>query len=506
MDYLALSKLLEEQLGLPAWFIVFFVQPLMYFFAAFVLRELVLRLKLRGESSDKRRRRWRRVSAWVAALVAIVATGIAWRGASLDWLVAELSGDFDTKQLRANLQGAIYALLATAILVLFLLLIRQSHRALLRRLDDWMKSHDTIGLEKAALVSRQRLRYTFQLGLRVVWWLLFVGAVSAYGELLLSFFPATAPYADRLMPYLSAPVAAAAKGVVGYLPSVLMLVVIVAVARYLVRVLRVAMKAVETGEIALPGFDPEWGEPTFRLMRIVVILATIVVSYPYLPGAGSEVFKGFSVFIGAVITLGSTAAINNIISGVVLTYTRAFRVGDRVKIGDTLGDITEKGLFVTRIRAPGNEMITIPNGKVLAGDITNLSDGAEGKGLSVFASAGIGYDVDWRKVHAMMKEAARNTSGVEAEPDPFVIQTDLGNYAVSYLLIAKTVEPKLQLLIQSELRQNVLDVFNREGIEIMTPSVSALRDANRPAIPADFNPSPLDPPGLQILSAHSDSK
>ncbi len=477
VDYLVLSKLLEEQLGLPAWFIVFFVQPLMYFFAAFVLRELVLRLKLRGESSDKRRRRWRRVSAWVAALVAIVATGIAWRGASLDWLVAELSGDFDTKQLRANLQGAIYALLATAILVLFLLLIRQSHRALLRRLDDWMKSHDTIGLEKAALVSRQRLRYTFQL-----------------------------PYADRLMPYLSAPVAAAAKGVVGYLPSVLMLVVIVAVARYLVRVLRVAMKAVETGEIALPGFDPEWGEPTFRLMRIVVILATIVVSYPYLPGAGSEVFKGFSVFIGAVITLGSTAAINNIISGVVLTYTRAFRVGDRVKIGDTLGDITEKGLFVTRIRAPGNEMITIPNGKVLAGDITNLSDGAEGKGLSVFASAGIGYDVDWRKVHAMMKEAARNTSGVEAEPDPFVIQTDLGNYAVSYLLIAKTVEPKLQLLIQSELRQNVLDVFNREGIEIMTPSVSALRDANRPAIPADFNPSPLDPPGLQILSAHSDSK
>jgi small-conductance mechanosensitive channel len=505
MDTLVFSKWLA-QLGVQPWLIVAFVQPLTYLLVAFLAREIVLRLALRRESREERRRLWRRVSRWLAVLLAIVATGVAWRTVDLDWLVADLGEDFDTTQLRDHLEGAMYAVVSTAILVFVLFLIRQGRRALLRRLDAWMASHETIRFQRAPLVSRQRLQHTLQLGLRVVHWALVIGAFAVYGPLLLSFFPATAPYADQLMPYVRAPFARAADGVIGYMPRLLTLIVIVVVARYLLKLLRAGMKAVERKEITLPGFDPEWGDPTFRLMRIAVILLTIVVSYPYLPGAGSEVFKGFSVFIAAVITLGSTAAINNIISGVVLTYTRSFHVGDRVKIGETLGDITEKGLFVTRIRALGNEMVTIPNGKVLGGDVTNLSEGADGKGLSVLVSAGIGYDVDWRKVHELMKEAARNTPGIEADPEPFVVQTDLGDYAVSYLLIGKTLEPKRQLLIGSDLRQNVLDVFSREGIEIMTPSVTAIRDANQPAIPEDYKPRPLQIPGLQVLSVNRNSE
>lgn len=506
MDPLIVGKWLEAQFGLQPWFIVAFVQPLMYLLIAFLAREIILRVALRRESREDRRRLWRRVSAWITILLVIVATGIMWRTASLDWLVADLREDFDTTQLRPYLKGAMYALVSTAILLFVLFLIREGHRALLHRLDAWMASHETIRFQKTALVSRQRLQRTVQLGLRVVGWALVIGAFLVYGPLVLSFFPTTAPYADQLIPYVRAPFARAADGLVGYMPKLLTLIVIVVVARYLVRLLRTGMKAVERKEITLPGFDPEWGEPTFRLMRIVVILVAIVVSYPYLPGSGSEVFKGFSLFIGALITLGSSAAINNIISGVVLTYTGSFSVGDRVKIGETVGDIAEKGLFVTRIRALGNEVVTIPNGKLLSGEVTNLSDGADGKGLSVLASAGIGYDTDWRRVHELMKEAARNTPDIEADPEPFVVQTDLGDYAVSYLLIGKTLDPKLQLPIQSDLRRNVMDVFNREDIEIMTPSVTAIRDANRPAIPNECNPSPFQIPGLQVLSVHRNSE
>ena len=379
MDTLVFSKWLA-QLGVQPWLIVAFVQPLTYLLAAFLAREIVLRLALRGESREERRRLWRRVSRWLAVLLAIVATGVAWRTVDLDWLVADLGEDFDTTQLRDHLEGAIYAVVSTAILVFVLFVIRQGRRTLLRRLDAWMASHETIRFQEATLVSRQRLQHTLQLGLRVVHWALVIGAFAVYGPLLLSFFPVTAPYADQLMPYVRAPFARAADGVIGYMPRLLTLIVIVVVARYLLKLLRTAMKAVERKEITLPGFDPEWGDPTFRLMRIAVILLTIVVSYPYLPGAGSEVFKGFSVFIAAVITLGSTAAINNIISGVVLTYTRSFHVGDRVKIGETLGDITEKGLFVTRIRALGNdkfssrERLTVTKG---ASDMALSPDGEQ---------------------------------------------------------------------------------------------------------------------------------
>jgi small-conductance mechanosensitive channel len=184
----------------------------------------------------------------------------------------------------------------------------------------------------------------------------------------------------------------------------------------------------------------------------------------------------------------------------VLTYTRSFRVGDRVKIGEILGDITEKGLFVTRLHTWSNETVTLPNGKVLASEVINLSIAAKETGLSVLVTAGIGYDVDWRKVHDLMKEAARITPGIEEQPEPFVLQTALGDYAISYLLVGKTMEPKRERFIASDLRANLLDIFNKAGIEIMTPSVTSIRDANKPSIPDEWEPKPFKIPGISVFS------
>ncbi len=259
------------------------------------------------------------------------------------------------------------------------------------------------------------------------------------------------------------------------------------------------MSALARGEIRLSGFDPDWGDPTYRLIRGVAVLLGVMISYPYLPGAGSEIFKGFSIFVGALVTLGSSAAINNIISGVVLTYTRAFRVGDRVQIGTTLGDIVEKRLFVTRVRTLDNDEVTLPNGMVLGGSISNLSIATTTRGLALRVSVGIGYDVDWQQVHDLLKKAALQTPHILAEPEPFVVETELGDFAVSYMLIAHTDEPKSARLTRAELRRSALDLFNAEGIEIMTPSVSSLRDGNQPAIPKDFGPKPFPLPGLELF-------
>jgi small-conductance mechanosensitive channel len=218
------------------------------------------------------------------------------------------------------------------------------------------------------------------------------------------------------------------------------------------------------------------------------------------------VFKGFSVFVGALVTFGSTAVVGNVISGIVLTYTRSFRIGDRVRIGETTGDVLEKTLFVTRLRTIKNEVVTVPNGVVLAGRILNYSAVAEEKGLILSITVGIGYEVPWRQVHELLLGAARKTGLVLDHPEPFVWQKSLDDYAVAYELNAYTKSPHQVGTIYSELRQHVLDAFNEAGIEIMTPSVSALRDANEPAIPAEFHPKASDFPGFRFMDPGREGK
>ena len=216
-----------------------------------------------------------------------------------------------------------------------------------------------------------------------------------------------------------------------------------------------------------------------------------MVSFPYLPGSNSEFFKGFSVFVGALVTFGSSGAINNIVSGLVLTYTRAFRVGDMVKIGDVVGIVLEKTTLTTRLRTVRNEEVTIPNSIVLTSTVVDYSARASSEGLALTVTAGIGYDVDWRTVEALMIDAARRTENILADPAPFVLKSDLGNYAVNYDLMASTNltdQPDRLLRTSSDLRRNVLDAFNAAGVEIMTPSVLAHRDASGLAIPMERFP------------------
>ncbi len=288
------------------------------------------------------------------------------------------------------------------------------------------------------------------------------------------------------------------QGFVDYLPSLLNLIVIVVVIYYLLKFVRFIFDEIEKGTITLANFHRDWAIPTYQLLRFVVIAIGLVFVFPYLPGSGSPAFQGVSVFIGLLFSLGSTSVVANIVSGVVLTYTRAFHVGDRVKIADTVGDIIEKGLLVTRVRTIKNVEITIPNGMVMGSHIINYSIVSQERGLILNTTITLGYDIPWRLVHETLAKAAKATNGILPEPHPFVLQTSLDDFYVSYELNAYTDQPNKMAFIYSELHQNIQDACNEAGIEILSPHYDALRDGNSSTIPSDYLPKDYQAPPFNI--------
>jgi small-conductance mechanosensitive channel len=333
--------------------------------------------------------------------------------------------------------------------------------------------------------------------LRVFRYLSVLIAVFVCLPIILGSFPRTRVFVDAMAAFFATPARELGAAVLEYVPNLGYLTVILIAAFYSLKAIKYFFNSLENGTLVVRGFVPEWANPTYRLVRTLFLLFVLMVTYPYLPGSKSQFFQGFSVFVGALITFGSTATIGNMVSGTVLTYTRAFRIGDMVRIGDNAGVVIEKTLLVTRLVTPKNEEVSVPNGSVLSSSILNYSARAQ-DGLALGLKAGIGYDVDWRKVRELMLEGARATEGVLAAPAPQVLQVELGDYAVTYELRVFTNEPVVMFRTLSELRANVLDSFNRAGVEIMTPSILAHRDASQLAVPPDqFHDRPK-PAGIAV--------
>jgi small-conductance mechanosensitive channel len=241
------------------------------------------------------------------------------------------------------------------------------------------------------------------------------------------------------------------------------------VIRYAMKVIRAIFDGLAAGSLTLTGFDPEWAWPTYRLVRILVIGLAVVVAYPYIPGSESGAFKGISLFAGIVFSLGSSSLIGNFIAGYSMTYRRAFRLGDRVKIGDHVGDIEQTRLLVTHLRTPKNEEVVVPNSKILSDEILNYSSMARESGLILHTTVGISYATPWRQVEAMLLEAARRTAGLLRAPSPFVLKQALQEFYITYEINGYCDRPREMALIYTDLHGNILDVFNEYGVQIMTP-------------------------------------
>lgn len=270
---------------------------------------------------------------------------------------------------------------------------------------------------------------------------------------------------------------------IDYIPSLLVIIVVLLVVRFLLHVLRIVFRGIGNGRISIPGFYSEWSGTSFNLLRMLVYALTLIIIFPYLPGSDSPAFQGLSLFLGLLLSLGSTTAVANVVAGIVLTYTRAFNVGDRVSVHNTVGVVVERGMFVTRLENTKNEIISIPNSMTLTSHIINYSDQASGAGLILYTSVTIGYDVPWPKVHELLIGAALKTDKIEPEPEPFVLQKSLDDYSVNYQLNATTKDAVGMPRTHSNMNANILDAFNEAGLEIMSPMFVATRDGSELTLP-----------------------
>ena len=325
-----------------------------------------------------------------------------------------------------------------------------------------------------------------------------------YLQSTLAFFPWTRALSLQLLGYIIGPLRTIGVATLRKIPDILFLCVLSAVIYYVLHFLRLFFYLIENGQLTFSGFYPEWAKPTYRIVRGLVIAFALVVAFPYIPGSGSDAFKGISLFAGLLISLGSTSAISNMIAGMILTFMRPYKVGDWVVIGDTTGVVTEMSFLVTRLQTPKNEEIAVANSIVLGKEITNYSNLARKNGLIVHTSVTIGYGTPWRTVHDLLISAALATEWIRPEPAPFVLQTELNDFFVTYQINAYTDVPArsnhpqdLQLLY-SGLHRNIQDKFNEGGVEIMSPHYVQLRDGNEPAIPSQYVPKDHIPGALQV--------
>jgi len=372
------------------------------------------------------------------------------------------------------LQGALYALGATAVMLLLLWVARR----LFRWLVKWSEENVQQGVEELASKSHQLIQagpiWTIIASLlRLTRTVVYLLIAYSFLNTVLGLFPWTRPVAKVLFKLILDPLASLWFGFLGALPSLAFLVVLWFVVKYVLKLIRAFFRGIKRGRITLEGFDPDWATPTYKLVRLAVIAFAVVIAYPYIPGSDSMAFKGVSVFAGILLSLGSSSFIANSIAGLSMTYRAAFREGDRIKVGDVVGTVEEIKLMVTKVRTPKNEQVIIPNSNILNDNVTNYSHMARRGGVILHTVVGIGYDTPWRQVEALLLMATERTEGLLKDPPPFVLQKSLGDFAVNYELNAYSDQEHRMPALYSELHANIQDVFNEHGVQIMSPAYEA---------------------------------
>ncbi len=372
---------------------------------------------------------------------------------------------------RVLLINTLYGLGATVLLALGLFVIRRLSRKLNTVAEGRFKDRiQALEAQSHQLVQARQLSNALFGILRG----LYVSSLLVVGYLYLHFvlflFPWTRPLAARLLAILLDPLQAMGLGLIDSLPGLAFVAVVVIVTRYVLRLTRLYFDSIDRGTVTLARFDREWALPTYRIARLIIIAFAAVVAYPYIPGSSSEAFKGVSIFLGLVVSLGSSSIIGNLMAGYSMIYRRAFKVGDRISIDNVTGDVIERRLMVTHLRTIKNEEVVVPNSTIINSNIVNYSTLAGSRGLILHTTVGIGYETPWRQVEAMLRLAAERTPGLLKEPAPFVLQKALGDFAVTYELNAYCDDPHAMARLYTAMHQNILDVFNEHGVQIMTPA------------------------------------
>ena len=368
--------------------------------------------------------------------------------------------------------------------------------------------HYAFKIQKFEILSKKQVLSIIDYFIRILGYVSKLSILYFYLYTLLSIFPATWQYAKQLLDYISTPLTMVAQICIEYLPNLFIIAFIIFLSHYILKLIMLLFRQIKKGTIQLSGFYIEWCDPTYKIIRFLVVVLTLICIFPYIPGSRSPIFQGMSVLVGILVSLGSTSLLSNIIAGISLTYTRAFTVGDRIQIGDHIGDVLEKSLLVTQIRTIKNVDISIPNSVILNSSIINYSRSSKETetNLILNTQVTIGYDVPWRTVHELLISAAVKTPHILVDPRPFVFQTSLDDFYVSYQINAYTNTPHRMANIYSDLHQNIQDAFNIANVEIMSPHYTSIRDGNQSTIPQENLPNDFIAPAFKIESILRDKK
>jgi len=390
-------------------------------------------------------------------------------------------------RLESWLTGTGLALLVLLVYALWWHLQQRLNRRLARTIEAagqrwWPRG---LRLGGGQLLDGEQLRDGLQALRRLGHWSLLLLASYLLIPLLLGFFPPTQAVAEGLRSQLLALAGRLLEQLINAIPSLLAVALILALTALVIRLSNAWFLALARGRLQLPGFYPEWGRPTGRIVAMLLLLAGLVIAWPFIPGSGSQVFQGAGLFLGVLAALGSSAAASNVISGLMLIYTRAFREGDRVEINGLVGVVVDQSLLVTRIQTPLDELVSIPNATVITASVRNYSlPGREiARPVALATCVTIGYDVPWRLVHGLLLEAVAHTPGLAATPAAKVLQTSLNDYHITYELNAAVADPLAYRETLSALLGAIQDSFARAGVEIMSPLFQVNRDGPANTVP-----------------------
>jgi small-conductance mechanosensitive channel len=414
---------------------------------------------------------------------------------ALERVIAEMKEAHDPRALLAN---AGWAAAATAIWLAVLWLLRRLVRGAGRRLMRYAEAKsDALRAAGAEIVPREGVIAVIRIGLRVFFWALALLFTYQWLGYVLSRFPYTRPWGEQFASFLIDTLGDMLSAVADSIPGLLIAVLIFVLAKVASSMLQSFFDGVQAGRLSFTWIDADSARPTRRLVSIAVWLFAIAMAYPYIPGAETDAFKGLSVLLGLMVSVGASGIVGQAASGLILMYTRTYRPGEYVRVGDNEGTIVALGMFTTRVRTGMGEELTLPNSMVLGTVTRNYSRTVKGAGFIVDSAVTIGYDAPWRQVHAMLLEAAHRTPGVLAEPGPRVFQTALSDFYVEYRLVCQAIpgEPRPRAEIVSTLHANIQDVFNEHGVQIMSPHYLADPADAKIIPPAKWYAAPAKPPG-----------
>jgi small-conductance mechanosensitive channel len=377
----------------------------------------------------------------------------------------------DARSPAALKRGVVNVLIATLVFIVaiaaFLWVWRRAANLITPRLQPYIRA---IQFQSFTVMRAESIAGVLRSAFHALRAVALLTAILIYAGVVFAQFPWTRRLSRDLGAVVFEPVKVIGRGIIDAIPSLVFLTVLFFVVRLGLRVTRLFFDAVSTESVTLKGFERDWAQPTYKIVRAAIIVLALIVAYPYIPGSQSDAFKGVSLFLGVVLSLGSSSAISNIVAGYMMTYRRAFRIGDRIKIGEIIGDVIEFRLQVTHLRSFKNEEIIVPNSQILTRDVLNYSSIARTEGLILHTEVGIGYETPWRQVKAMLLVAADRTPGLLGDPPPFVWLKKLGDFAITYELNVYCHQPQGMWRLYTVLHQNILDVFNEYGVQIMTPA------------------------------------